>query len=303
MERYSVFEREPGDWWDGVRHLPLAGQRQRHEARCRAGLHRVTSTRIIRISRARPSRSPTTKSSSTRYWIHDRLFTSSDRPNRLRAGEWQWAFDAVLERTRYEPDVQDALALITRLVDAAPADRLGPSARAPSKICSTAAGPRRSTLSMPRPAATRGSPGRWRRRSRPTTSPPAIVNAWTATASTFRGASASLWRRVSAPNVVVGSARGMPCTRQPGMRRWSLLLVAVFVVALGACKVDTTVTVKVDGDGSGEVVARVALDADAVRAVEAGGVKLENAIRLQDLAKAGWKSSGWVQHGKGGARC
>jgi hypothetical protein len=85
------------------------------------------------------------------------------------------------------------------------------------------------------------------------------------------------------------------------MRGRSLLLVLVLVVLMAACKVDTTVTVHVDGDGSGEVTARLALDADAVRAAEASGAKLRDAIRLSDLQAAGWKSSGWQRTQRGGA--
>lgn len=60
-------------------------------------------------------------------------------------------------------------------------------------------------------------------------------------------------------------------------------------------------TVHVDGDGSGVVTARVVLDADAVRLVETGGAKLEDAVRLGDLKAAGWKSSGWRRVKSGGA--
>lgn len=75
----------------------------------------------------------------------------------------------------------------------------------------------------------------------------------------------------------------------------------VLVAALAACDVDTTVTVRVREDGSGRVTARVVLDADAVRAAEIGGGKLEARVRLGDLEAAGWRSSGWVRPKPGGA--
>jgi hypothetical protein len=82
--------------------------------------------------------------------------------------------------------------------------------------------------------------------------------------------------------------------------RRSVLLVSLLVLVLSACRVDTSVTVSVRDDGTGTVAARVRLDADAVRAAETGGAKLEAAVRLGDLTVAGWKSSGWVR-GKSGA--
>lgn len=75
----------------------------------------------------------------------------------------------------------------------------------------------------------------------------------------------------------------------------------VLVVALASCDVDTTVTVRVREDGSGRVTARVVLDADAGRAAEIGGGKLEQRVRLGDLQAAGWRSSGWVRPKPGGA--
>jgi hypothetical protein len=68
-----------------------------------------------------------------------------------------------------------------------------------------------------------------------------------------------------------------------------------------ACKVDTTVTVKVRDDGSGVVSVTAALDPDAVRAAEAGGGKLEDRVRLGDLGKAGWTLAPWVRAPDGSA--
>ncbi len=75
----------------------------------------------------------------------------------------------------------------------------------------------------------------------------------------------------------------------------------VGALVLSACQVDATVTVRVRDDGSGTVTARVVLDADAVRQGEAGGVELEEAVRLGDLEAAGWESSGWERVDGGGA--
>jgi hypothetical protein len=69
-----------------------------------------------------------------------------------------------------------------------------------------------------------------------------------------------------------------------------------------ACKVDTTVTVKVHDDGSGVVSATAVLDADAVKAAESGGGKLEDRVRLTDLSKAGWTVSPWTSAADGSAQ-
>jgi hypothetical protein len=84
-------------------------------------------------------------------------------------------------------------------------------------------------------------------------------------------------------------------------RAFTLVLVAL-ALALSACKVDTTVTVRVRDDGGGTVTARVVLDADAVKAVEIGGAKLPQAVRLADLRAAGWRTSTWRRLPGGGAR-
>jgi hypothetical protein len=77
------------------------------------------------------------------------------------------------------------------------------------------------------------------------------------------------------------------------------LLGVLCVLLLSACRVDGDVTVAVREDGSGVVSARVALDAEAVKAVEATGSKLETAVRLGDLTAAGWRSTGWQRRGGG----
>jgi hypothetical protein len=82
--------------------------------------------------------------------------------------------------------------------------------------------------------------------------------------------------------------------------RRSVVLLAVLAVVLAACKVDATVRLDVRDDGSGTVVARVALDAEAVKAAEVAGAKVEDAVRLGDLTEAGWRSR-WRRTAPGGA--
>jgi hypothetical protein len=69
-----------------------------------------------------------------------------------------------------------------------------------------------------------------------------------------------------------------------------------------ACKVDTTVTVTVHDDGSGVVTVTAVLDADAVKATESGGGKLEDRLRLGDLAQAGWTLQPWARAADGSAQ-
>jgi hypothetical protein len=85
------------------------------------------------------------------------------------------------------------------------------------------------------------------------------------------------------------------------VRRLIVVLVAL-VVLLAGCKVDTAVTVDMHNDGSGVVTVRATLDADAVSAAEAGGGKLEERVRLADLAAAGWKVGPWVRSDAGTAQ-
>ncbi len=69
-----------------------------------------------------------------------------------------------------------------------------------------------------------------------------------------------------------------------------------------ACKVDTTVTVTMHDDGSGVVSVTAVLDPDAVKAAESGGGKLEDRVRLGDLAKAGWTAQPWARAADGSAQ-
>jgi hypothetical protein len=76
---------------------------------------------------------------------------------------------------------------------------------------------------------------------------------------------------------------------------------AIALVAT-ACKVDTTVSIKVHDDGSGMVTVTAVLDPDAVKAAEAGGGKLEDRVRLADLTKAGWTVQPWTRAADGSAQ-
>ncbi|MCU1458032.1 MAG: hypothetical protein JWL73_2124 [Actinomycetia bacterium] len=84
------------------------------------------------------------------------------------------------------------------------------------------------------------------------------------------------------------------------MRRVLLfLLLSVAVLALAGCQIDATVAVRMRSDGSGAVVATVRLDADAVARAEVGGGKLEDRIRLTDLAASGWHVGPWRRTAQG----
>lgn len=69
-----------------------------------------------------------------------------------------------------------------------------------------------------------------------------------------------------------------------------------------ACKVDTTVTVTMHDDGSGVVTVTAVLDPDAVKAAESGGGKLEDRVRLGDLAAHGWTVQPWARAADGSAQ-
>ena len=84
------------------------------------------------------------------------------------------------------------------------------------------------------------------------------------------------------------------------MRR-RVLVAVLCVVALAACRVDATVTVRMRENGSGTVAVRVVLDSAAVRAAEVGNGKLEARVRLADLPGAGWSVTPWRRDAKGGA--
>lgn len=90
----------------------------------------------------------------------------------------------------------------------------------------------------------------------------------------------------------------MHASLTPVRRVWGLTLVGLVVLA--GCKVDARVDVTLRPDGSGTVVARVALDAEAVRRLTTGS-PLTDAVRLDDLRDAGWRVSAWKRDPSGGA--
>ena len=73
------------------------------------------------------------------------------------------------------------------------------------------------------------------------------------------------------------------------VRRFRLLLVLVLgAIALSSCKLDVTVKVDMQADGTGEVVVVVAVDADVVDQVPG----LEGSLVLDDATAAGWVIEG-----------
>lgn len=86
-----------------------------------------------------------------------------------------------------------------------------------------------------------------------------------------------------------------------GRRRGLLAALLVFVFLATGCKVNSTVAVTVDDDGTGLVKLTVVLDPDAIAAVEAGAT-LEERVRLDDVREAGWKVSRWRRLENGNAQ-
>jgi hypothetical protein len=62
------------------------------------------------------------------------------------------------------------------------------------------------------------------------------------------------------------------------------------------------VSIRVNRDGSGAVTVTAVLDPDAVKAAEAAGGKLEDRVRVGDLAQAGWTVKPWVRAADGSAQ-
>lgn len=83
------------------------------------------------------------------------------------------------------------------------------------------------------------------------------------------------------------------------VRTRALILVAAASILLAACRVDTTLVVRMRGSGAGEVAVRVHLDRAAVAAAQVDGRRLEDAVRIDDLAAAGWTVRGWHRSGGG----
>lgn len=72
------------------------------------------------------------------------------------------------------------------------------------------------------------------------------------------------------------------------MRRVQLLIVGMLVLLASACRVDTTVEIAVDDDGSGVVTLTVVADAAAVEAVP----DAPDRLHFDDLESAGWTVDG-----------
>ena len=87
----------------------------------------------------------------------------------------------------------------------------------------------------------------------------------------------------------------------PRLRARVVLAVVALALVLAGCKVDATVSVVVRADGSGVVRVTVVADSEAVKAAESGGIALEQAVRLADLADSGWTTGSWVKVDDGSA--
>lgn len=86
-----------------------------------------------------------------------------------------------------------------------------------------------------------------------------------------------------------------------GRRRGLLAALLVVVFLAAGCKVNSTVAVTVDDDGTGFVKLTVVLDPEAVAAVEAGAT-LEERVLLDDVRDAGWKVGQWRRLDTGSAQ-
>ncbi len=83
--------------------------------------------------------------------------------------------------------------------------------------------------------------------------------------------------------------------------RRALLCALALAAVLSACKVDATVAVTVRENGSGVVRVVVRADAEAVKAAESGGVAIDKAVRLSDVADAGFRVGTWHKAKDGSA--
>ena len=101
------------------------------------------------------------------------------------------------------------------------------------------------------------------------------------------------WRRSPARRGYAASPPFAPDleTRRPRARARSL----------AGCKVETTVHVNVRDDGSGIVRVVVHADAEAVKAAESGGTPIDQAVRLTDIADAGFRIGAWTKADDGSA--
>ena len=80
------------------------------------------------------------------------------------------------------------------------------------------------------------------------------------------------------------------------MRRFRLLVLVLGAVVLSACRLDVTVDLTVNADGTGEIVLVATVDADVVNQVPG----LAGSLRLDDAAAAGWIVEGPTSTEAGG---
>lgn len=80
-----------------------------------------------------------------------------------------------------------------------------------------------------------------------------------------------------------------------------MLVALALATVLGGCTVTANVEVRVRENGSGMVTLTLTADAEAVQAAEAGGGKLEDRVRLGDLAAADWSVGPLRRAGDGSA--
>ena len=82
----------------------------------------------------------------------------------------------------------------------------------------------------------------------------------------------------------------------PIVRPLRFVLLAVCLLALGACQLEVEVDLRLNADGTGEVVVAAAVDADVVDQLPG----LEGSLRLDDAAAAGWIVDGPAPTESGG---
>ena len=92
--------------------------------------------------------------------------------------------------------------------------------------------------------------------------------------------------------------RRLRCQNDPMNRIVTAALVALSALALAACKVDATVDVRVEADGSGEVTVMLVADKALVDAAPG----LAGDLRFEDAVAAGWTASTPEATDEGGLR-
>jgi hypothetical protein len=87
----------------------------------------------------------------------------------------------------------------------------------------------------------------------------------------------------------------MAWVRRDPTRRARLALAATtaaFAIATSACRVDLSVAIAADADGSGHVTAKAVLDGDAKNELAGDGREGTRGLQVTDLRKAGWTIAG-----------